>query len=85
MVLLFLRIDLLTKLHYPAKIILQTWSCEQNLVTLTFLRKKLSLFYFHMNLTREKNEWSCFKFNTLEMMFGMALNLYKNAAKCMKA
>ena len=52
------------------------WSCDQNLVTLTFLRKKLSLFFFHINLTRQNNEWPCFKFNTLDMMFGMALNLY---------
>ena len=59
-------------------------SCDPSLVTLTFLRKKYSLFYFCMNLTKEKNE-SCFKFNTLEMMFGMALNLYKSLAKCTNA
>ena len=39
-------------------------------------KKEVIIIFFHINLTRQNNEWSCFKFNTLEMMFGMALNLY---------
>ena len=63
------------------------WSCVQNLVTLAFLREKLSKLQFYKDLTRktyffEEGRW--LKFNNLGLALGMALKFYTSVTKGLK-
>ena len=54
--------------YHVTQIILQMGSCDQSLVTLSFLREKLSQSQFYKDLTRKStffDGWSWFKFNNL--------------------
>ena len=65
-----------TKFYHVTQIIFQMWSCEKSLVTLVFLREKLSQTQFFKDLTRKTTffeGWSWFKFNKL----GLALKVRK--------
>ena len=62
-------------------------SCEQNLITLAFLREKLSEPQFYKGLTRKTTyfeEWSCFQLSNLGLVLGMALKFYTNVVKGLK-
>ena len=62
-------------------------SCDQGLVTLAFLREKLSQPQFYKYLTRKTaffEEWSWFKFNNLGLVLGTDLKFYTSLAKGLK-
>ena len=70
--------------YHVTQIILQMGSCDQSLVTLSFLREKLSQPQFYKDLTRKStffDEWSWFKFNNLWLELSMALKFYTSVAK----
>ena len=72
------------KFFHVTQIIMQNWSCDQSLVALVFLRKKLSKPQFYKDLTRKKTffkAWSWFKFNNLRLAMGMTLKFYTSMAK----
>ena len=63
------------------------WSCDQSLVTLAFLREKLSQPQFCKDLTRktaffEGQSW--FKFNNLGLALGTNLKFYTSVAQGLK-
>ena len=63
------------------------WSCDQNLVTLAHLRRKLSKPQFYNNMTKKSTffeGWSCFKFNNLKQALRIALKFYTIVAKALK-
>ena len=63
------------------------WSCDQGLVTLAFLREKLSKSQFYKDLTRKPaffEGWSLFKFNNLGLPLGMNLKFYTSVAEGLK-
>ena len=69
---------------HVTQIILQMWSCDQSLVTLSFLREKLSQPQFYKDLTRKStifDGWSWFKFSNLRLGLSMALKFYTSVAK----
>ena len=62
-------------------------SCDQSLVTLAFLWKKLSQPQFYKDLTRKTaffEGWSWFKFNNLGWALGTSLKFYTSATKGLK-
>ena len=62
-------------------------SCDQILVTLAFLREKLSQPQFYKDLTRKTTffeGWSWFKFNNLGLVLGANLKVYTSVAKRLK-
>ena len=62
-------------------------SCDQSLVTLTFLWEKLSQPQFYKDLTRKtafSERWSWFKFNYLGLALGTKWNIYTSVAKGLK-
>ena len=62
-------------------------SCDQSLVTQSFLWEKLSQPQFYKNLTRKTTffeEWSWFKFNNLGLALGTNLKFYTSVAKGLK-
>ena len=55
------------------------FSCDQTLVTVAFLREKLSQPQLYKGLTRKTTffeEWSWFRFNDLGLALGMTLKFY---------
>ena len=81
---------------HGAQIIWQIWSCDQSLVTLAFLWKKLKFGNSSISLREvittsilkgfdQKNRffqrWSWFKFNNLGLALGMALKFNTSVAK----
>ena len=63
------------------------WSCDQSMVTLAFLREKLSQIQFYQDLTRKIKffeAFSWFKFSNLELVLGMALKFHTSVAKGLK-
>ena len=44
-------------LHHVTQVLLQMGSCDQNLITLTFLGEKLSKPQFYKDLIRKKTFW----------------------------
>ena len=44
-------------LHHVTQVLLQMGSCDQNLITLTFLAEKLSKPQFYKDLIRKKTFW----------------------------
>ena len=70
--------------YHVIPIIFQMWSCDQSLVTVTFLSKKLSWLQFYKDLTKKAAffEWlSWFRFNNLGLTLGMNLKFYTRVAK----
>ena len=62
-------------------------SCDQSLVTLAFLWKKLSQPQFYNDSTRKITffeGWSWLKFNNVELALGRNLKFYTNMAKGLK-
>ena len=62
-------------------------SCDQHLVTVTFLWEKLSQLQFYKNLIRKTaffEGWSWFKFNNLGLTLGTNLKFYTSVAKGLK-
>ena len=62
-------------------------SCDQSLVTLTFLWEKLSQPQFYKDLTRKtafSERWSWFKFSYLGLALGTKWNIYTSVAKGLK-
>ena len=62
-------------------------SCDQSLVTLTFLEEKLSLTQFYKDFTRKTTffeGWYWFKFNNLGLTLGMAMKFYTSVGKGLK-
>ena len=62
-------------------------SCDQSLVTLPFLREKLSQPQFYKDLPRKTTffeRWSWFKFNNLGLALGANLKVYTSVAKRVK-
>ena len=62
-------------------------SCDESLVTLAFLWKKLSPPQFYKNLTRKTaffEGWSWSKFNNLVLALGTNLKFYAGVAKGLK-
>ena len=73
-----------TKFCNMTEIILWMWSCDQSLVTLTFVQEKLSSLQFYKDLTRQNaffEGWSWFKFNNLGLALGTNLKFYTSVAK----
>ena len=67
--------------------ILQMCSCDQSLVTLALLWKKLSQPQFYKDLTRKTaffEGWSWFKFNNLGLTLGTDLKFYTSVVKGLK-
>ena len=63
------------------------WSCDQSLVTVAFLREKLSQPQFYKVLTRKIeffDGWSWFKFNNFELALGTKLKFYTSVEKGLK-
>ena len=63
------------------------WSCDQSLVTVAFLREKLSQPQFYKVLTRKTavfDGWSWFKFNNFELALGTKLKFYTSVEKGLK-
>ena len=63
------------------------WSCDQRLVTLAFLREKLSYPQFYKDLPRKTaffEGWSWFRFNNLGLPLGTNLKFYSSVAKGLK-
>ena len=63
------------------------WSCDESLVTLTFLGEKLSQPQFYEDLTRKTTffeTWSWFKFNNLGLTLAMALTVHTSVRKELK-
>ena len=76
-----------TKFYHAIQIILYIGWCDQNLVTLAFLREKLSQSQLNKDLTRKTaffEGWSWFKFNNLELALGTNLKFYTSLAKGLK-
>ena len=75
-----------TKFHHVIEI-LYMCSCDQSLVTVAFLREKLSQSEFYKDLPRKTTffeEWSWFKFNNWGLALGTSLKIYKSVAKWLK-
>ena len=76
-----------TKFYHVIQIILQMCSYDQILITLAFLREKLSQLQFYKDLTRKIaffKGWSWFKFNNLGVALITNLKLYTRVAKGLK-
>ena len=76
-----------TKFCNMTEIILWMWSCDQSLVTLTFVQEKLSSLQFYKDLTRQNaffEGWSWFKFNNLGLALGTNLKFYTSLLKGLK-
>ena len=76
-----------TILSHLTQIILKMFSCDQSLVTVAFLREKLSQPRFYKDLTRKTaffEGWSWFRFNNLGLALGTNLKFYTNVAKGLK-
>ena len=60
------------------------FSCDQTLVTVAFLREKLSQPQLYKGLTRKTTffeEWSWFRFNDLGLALGTNFKCYNRVAK----
>ena len=69
---------------HVTQIAMQNWSCDQSLVALAFLRKKLSKPQFYKDLSRKNTffeGWSWFKFSNLRLAMVMILKFYTSMAK----
>ena len=76
-----------TIFHHVIQIISQIWSCDQSLVTVAFLWKRLTQPQFYQGLTRKTSffdRWSWFKFNNLGLALGTNLKFYTSVAKGLK-
>ena len=76
-----------TIFHHVIQIISQIWSCDQSLVTVAFLWKRLTQPQFYKGLTRKTSffdRWSWFKFNNLGLALGTNLKFYTSVAKGLK-
>ena len=76
-----------TKFYHEIQIILYVCSCDQSLITVAFLWKKLSQPQFYKDLTRKTaffERWSWFKFNNLGLALGTNLTFYTSLAKGLK-
>ena len=74
-------------LSHVTQIILKMFSCDQSLVTVAFLREKLSQPQFCKDLTRKTaffERWSWFRFNNLRLALGTNLKFCTNVAKGLK-
>ena len=79
--------DAINKIFSSDSILLQMWSCDQNLLTLAFLWEKLLQPQFCKDLTSKTNffeGWSWFKFTNLGLAQGIALKLYRSVVKGLK-
>ena len=77
----------LSKFCHMTQIILWTWSCDQSLVTLAFVKEKLSEPHFYKDLTRKTTffeEWSWFKLNNLGLVLVTNLKFYTSLWKGLK-
>ena len=62
-------------------------SCDKSLVTLAFLREKLSQPHFYKDLTSKTasfERWSRFQFHNLGLALGKTLRFYTSVAKRFK-
>ena len=76
-----------SKFCQMTKIILWMWSCDQSLVSLAFVKEKLSQPQFYKDLTRKTaffEGWSWFKFNNLGLTLGKNLKFYTILLKGLK-
>ena len=76
-----------TNFHHVIQIISQIRSCDQSLVTVAFLWKKLTQPQFYKGLTRKTSFFdrlSWFKFNNLGLALGTNLKFYTSVAKGLK-
>ena len=76
-----------TKFYHEIQIILYVCSCDQSLITVAFLWKKLSQPQFYKDLTRKTaffEGWSWFKFNNLGLALGTNLKFYTSLSKGLK-
>ena len=76
-----------TIFHHVIQVISQIWSCDQSLVTVAFLQKRLTQPQFYKGLTRKTSffdRWSWFKFNNLGLALGTNLKFYTSVAKGLK-
>ena len=83
----FLPMTSPAKFCHAIQIILYMCSCDQSLVTLAFLWKKLSQPQLYKDLTRRTaffEEWSWFKFDNLGLALGINLKFYTSVAKGLK-
>ena len=76
-----------TKFYHVIQIILYIYPCDQSLVTLALLWKKLTKSQFYKDLTRKTaffKGWGWFKFNNLGLALGTNLKFYTSVAKGLK-
>ena len=77
----------ITIFYHVIQIISYMQSCDQRLVTVAFLREKLSQPQFYKDLTRKTfffDGWSLFTFNNLGLALGTNLKFYTSVAKGLK-
>ena len=76
-----------TKFYQVIPIMLYMCSCDQSLVTVGFLREKISQPQFYKDFTRKTSffeGWSWFKLNNLGLALGTDLKFYSSVAKKLK-
>ena len=76
-----------TEFYHVIQIIMYMWFCDPILVTLAFLREKLSHTQFYNDLTKKTaffEGWSWFKLNNQGLAVGADLKFYTSVAKKLK-